>query len=165
MHRYPFVDDWKWQILNELFLFLLFFQCSREIAWTGDKTELRWLVPQKSPCLSTWVWRQQQDGYRPCVVSFMRNPWQPSFLFYWHRLPRKVVESLSVEESKSHEDVALRDVVIGYGGGGLGLVIWEVCLNLKDSVIPLLPSTQFWPSPLFCSSSHFFSALCPGRWV
>ena len=58
-------------------------------------------------------------------------------------LPREAGESLSLEESKSHEDVALRDVVIGYGGGGLGLVIWEVCLNLKDSVIPLLPSTQF----------------------
>ena len=37
----------------------------------------------------------------------------------WHRLPRKVVESLSLEVFNNREDVALRDVVSGRGGDGL----------------------------------------------
>ena len=31
------------------------------------------------------------------------------------------MESLSLEVTKNHGDVALRDVVSGHGGGGLGL--------------------------------------------
>ena len=37
----------------------------------------------------------------------------------WHRLPRKVVESLSLEVFKNRGDVALRDVVSRHGGDGL----------------------------------------------
>ena len=37
----------------------------------------------------------------------------------WHRLPRYVVESPSLEVFKSHGDVALRDVVSGHGEDGL----------------------------------------------
>ena len=48
-----------------------------------------------------------------------------------------VVESLSLEVLKKHGDVALRDVVNGHGGGGLGLalVIIEVFPNLYDSIL------------------------------
>ena len=37
----------------------------------------------------------------------------------WHRLPRVVVELLSMEVFKNRGDVALRDVVSGHGGDGL----------------------------------------------
>ena len=37
----------------------------------------------------------------------------------WHRLPREVVESPSLEVFQSRVDVALRDVVSGHGGDGL----------------------------------------------
>ena len=40
---------------------------------------------------------------------------------HWHRLPRKVMESLSLEMFKKCVDVAPRDVVSGPGGDGLGL--------------------------------------------
>ena len=36
----------------------------------------------------------------------------------WHRLPREVVEALSLEVLKNRGDVALRDVVRGHGGDG-----------------------------------------------
>jgi len=38
---------------------------------------------------------------------------------HWHRLPRDVVGSPSLEMFKKHGDVALRDVVSGHGGDGL----------------------------------------------
>ena len=36
-----------------------------------------------------------------------------------HRLPREVVESLSLEVFQNRGDVGLRDTVRGNGGGGL----------------------------------------------
>ena len=44
--------------------------------------------------------------------------------------------SSSLEVSKIHGDVALRDVGSGHGGGGLGWGILEVFSNLNSSVIP-----------------------------
>ena len=47
------------------------------------------------------------------------------------------MESLCLEVSKKRVDVALRDMVGGHGGDGLGLDmgISEVFSNLSDSVI------------------------------
>ena len=38
---------------------------------------------------------------------------------HWHRLPKEVMESLSLEVFKERGDVALRDVVGRHGQGGL----------------------------------------------
>ena len=45
------------------------------------------------------------------------------------------MESPSLEVFKNHRDVALRDVVSGHGGGGLGLdsMILVIFTNLYDS--------------------------------
>jgi len=55
----------------------------------------------------------------------------------WHRLPREVVQSPSLEVYKERVDVALRDEVSGPGGDGLGLdsFILEDFSNFSDSVI------------------------------
>jgi len=37
----------------------------------------------------------------------------------WHRLPREVVESLSLEVFRNGGNMVVRDVVSGNGGGGL----------------------------------------------
>jgi len=38
---------------------------------------------------------------------------------HWNRLPGEVVQSPSLEVFKNHGDVALKDVVSGYGEDGL----------------------------------------------
>jgi len=43
----------------------------------------------------------------------MRNYSLEGMVRQWHRLPREVVESLSLEVFKSRVDAALRDVVSG----------------------------------------------------
>ena len=43
-----------------------------------------------------------------------RNLLSERLVLQWHRLPREVVESLSLEVFKSRVDVALRDTVSGH---------------------------------------------------
>jgi len=78
----------------------------------------------------------------------------------WHRLPREVVQSLSLEVFQSHVDVALRDVVSGHsedrlmvGLNGLkGLFQSEgfydiiICISMQFNVFvyQYLLSLHFW---------------------
>lgn len=67
----------------------------------------------------------------------------------WHRLPREVGESPSLEVFNNHVDVALRDTVSGHGLG-LALVISEILSNRTGVSIPLAhPLTA-------CCSFHNF---------
>jgi len=40
-------------------------------------------------------------------------------IMHWHRLPRQLVGSLSLEVFKNCGDVALKDLISGHGGNGL----------------------------------------------
>ena len=53
---------------------------------------------------------------------------------HWHRLPGEVVGSPSVEVFQNYGDVARRDVVSGHGGGGGGLVLDLVILEIFSSL-------------------------------
>ena len=54
-------------------------------------------------------------------LGMRKNVFSERAVMQWHRLPREVVESPSLEVFKSSGDVALRDVVSGHGGAGLAI--------------------------------------------
>ena len=51
-------------------------------------------------------------------LDIRKNLFSERVVWQWHRMPREVVESLSLEVLKNRVDVALRDVVSGHGDDG-----------------------------------------------
>jgi len=66
-------------------------------------------------------------------LDIRNNLFSERVAMHWHRLPREVVGSPSLEVFQNHGDVALRDVARGDGEVGLDLGISEVFCNLNDS--------------------------------
>ena len=62
------------------------------------------------------------NSFKLYQEKFMLNMWKNFFsgrvVRHWHRLPREVGESPSLQVFKKRVDVALRDVVSGHGGDG-----------------------------------------------
>ena len=52
-------------------------------------------------------------------MDIRRNFSSKRAVLQWHRLPREVVQSPSLEVFKNRVDVALRDMGSGHGGDGL----------------------------------------------
>jgi len=66
-------------------------------------------------------------------LDIRKNFFFKRVMMHWHRLPREVVGSLSLDMFKNHGDVALRDVVSGHGEDGW--MILGVLSNINDSMI------------------------------
>ena len=53
-------------------------------------------------------------------MNIRKNFFSEKVVVHRHRLPRKVVESTSLEVFKNHGDMAQRDTVSGHSGMGWG---------------------------------------------
>jgi len=52
-------------------------------------------------------------------LDIRKNFFSEGVITHWHRLPREVVESPSMEVSKNCGGMALRDVISGHGRNGV----------------------------------------------
>jgi len=54
-------------------------------------------------------------------LDIWTNFFSETVMRHWNRLPKDMVESPSLVAFNNRVDVALKDVVIGHGGGGLAV--------------------------------------------
>ena len=67
--------------------------------------------------------RIRDNGFKLCQgkvrLDIRKHFLSEGVLMHWHRLPREVGESPSLEVFENHGDMALSDTVSGHGGDGL----------------------------------------------
>ena len=92
------------------------FTSLKEVSWrTITESQTFWALLLSFVCLQK---NKELQSFPPSQFFRITYP-SKHWVTCWHRLPREVVESLTMEVFKKHEDVALRDMVSGHGGGGL----------------------------------------------
>ena len=72
----------------------------------------------------------KENGLQLCWQKFMsdtrKNFFSEGVVRQWHRLPREVVGTLSLEVFKNCVDVALRDMVSGHSGDELTVGLADI---------------------------------------
>ena len=78
----------------------------------------------------------------------------------WHRLPREVEESMSLEVFKNHGDVAQRDTASGHGGDGFGLdFVTSVVFSAAQSLGPVTSTRNATAVLMSGCGSHLLPIL------
>ena len=66
------------------------------------------------------------------MLNIRKNLFFEGVVLQWHRLPREVVVSLSLEVFQKCGDVTLRDVVSGHGRGGPVIGLYDLSVLFQS---------------------------------